>query len=266
MRQVILFMMVGLGVATGPAIGSNALPASGPSVWPSFHAIDLTHALHETVPTWPGSPVFQRETLSRIKTDGYFLNRLCLSEHFGTHVDAPRHFAVDAPDAASVKAQNLVIPAVVVDIHERVRRNPDTVLTLDDIRQWEQKWGRIPTGSMVILATGWSDRWASQTEYRNMDANGVMHFPGFSAEAVRFLIEKRGIVALGIDTLSLDPGISEDFAVHHLLAQHGRYGVENLNHPERLPPRGALVVVGLLPFRKGSGSPARVLGLVPRKD
>ena len=265
MRRVMFFIIVGLWSASGLALGANdrAMPAT--RTWPSFRVIDLTHALHEAIPVWPGSPVFRRETLTRIETDGYYLNRLCLSEHSGTHVDTPRHFAVNAPDAAGVKAQNLVVPAVVVDIHARVEHDPDTVLTLDDIHRWEQKWGRIPAGAMIVLATGWSNRWSSEKEYRNMDANGTMHFPGFSAEAVRFLIEKRGISALGIDTLSLDPGISKDFAVHHLLAGHGRYGVENLNHPERLPPRGALIVVGLLPIRKGSGSPARVFGIVPGK-
>src|SRR5260370_1276278 len=102
------------------------------------------------------------------------------------------------------------------------------------VEEWEKRHGRIPEGSIVLLRTGWSSRWPDAQKYRNQDAKGKMHFPGFSAEAAKLLIERK-VSGLGCDTLSIDHGASSDYAVHHLALGAGLYQLENLPNITHFP-------------------------------
>ena len=95
--------------------------------------------------------------------------------------------------------------------------------------------------------------------YRGADAAGTLHFPGFGADACEWLLRRRGIRSLGVDTLSIDPGNSTTFDTHLTLTGADRYGLENLANLDRIPRRGATIVVGLIPYEEGSGGQARVL-------
>ncbi len=241
--------------------GATALPQQ---VLPEYRIVDLTHRMHARIPVWPGTPSMVLEPLATFEQNGYFANRLCMAEHFGTHMDAPVHFRAGQWDPAAIPVRHLVAPAVVIDIRGKVTRNPDAVLTVRDIRRWEQRHGTIPSGSVVILYTGWAERWNDPDAYRNTDAEGTMHFPGFSGKAVQFLVKERHIVGLGIDTLSVDPGISRDFAAHHAGARANVYNLENLTNLDRLPPKGTVLIVAPLKLAGGSGTPVRVFALVPK--
>jgi kynurenine formamidase len=225
--------------------------------------VDLTQHIDANVPTYGGERDSLRyEKLAAFERDGYAAGAFRLPEHFGTHVDAPGHFIAGRETVDRIDVKRLIVPASVIDIRSRVEDNPDYRLTVADVEQWERR-GLIPQGAAVLLLTGWDKRYSDTARYRNPDANGVMHFPGYSEEAIKFLISKRKIVALGIDTLSIDYGPSKDFSGHKISHAAGLYHVENMTNLDKLPARQAVVFVGPLPIANGSGSPARVLAIAP---
>jgi kynurenine formamidase len=196
--------------------------------------------------------------------DGCFAREISLPEHFATHVDAPAHFTRGAWTVDQIPVERLVRPLVVLDVSAQVEANakPDYSINLADITAWEAIQGHLPPAAVVMARTGWDRRWNSPQSYCNMDAKGIRHFPGFSLEAAKFLIEGRGIVGLGIDTLSIDPGCSTDFPVHHYASGHGVYHIEAAANLEQVPAAGAWVVVAAAKLQGGSGGPVRVLALI----
>ena len=152
-----------------------------------------------------------------------------------------------------------MVPAVVIDIADRAATDPDTVVTIADVRAHERRYGRIDEGTAVLMYSGWGAKVGDADGYRGTDAAGVLHFPGFSTDACEWLLRRRKIQALGVDTLSIDPGNSATFATHVVLNGADRYGIENLANLHRIPARGASIFVGLIPFKQGSGGPAKVL-------
>lgn len=225
--------------------------------------IDLTHIINDKTPTFGGErDAFRYEKLADIKKDGYASGAFRLPEHFGTHIDAPGHFIVSKETIERVQARKLIAPAVVLDIRKQVAANPDYQLSAADIKEFE-KGGAIPVGAAVLLLTGWDRRYDEVEKYRNADALGVLHFPGFSEEAIQYLLRNSKIVALGIDTLSIDYGPSKNFQGHQIALGSGLYHLENLTNLDKLPGQGAVIFVGALPIEGGSGSPARVIAISP---
>ena len=149
-----------------------------------------------------------------------------------------------------------------LDVSANVSRNPDYQLSVEDIARWEQVNGQIPPGAVVIARTGWDSRWQSTKDYRNADAKGTMHFPGYSQDAAKFLVGARTVLGLGIDTLSIDYGPSKDFAVHQYTLAHSLYHLENVANLDRVPASGAMVVVAPMKLEGGSGGPVRILALL----
>jgi kynurenine formamidase len=225
--------------------------------------IELSHDLSANTPTFGGErDAFRYEKLSEVDRDGYASGAFRLPEHFGTHVDSPGHFIAGAATVDHIDVRRFIAPAIVIDVRKQARQNADYQLTVADIQAWERA-GRIPDGAAVLLLTGWDARYGDWQQYRNPDGQGVLHFPGYSQEAIKYLTANRRIVALGIDTLSIDYGPSKDFGGHKLSHAAGLYHIENLAHLDSLPARGAAIFVGALAIANGSGSPARVLAIVP---
>lgn len=223
--------------------------------------VDLTQSIHEGMAYWPGAVPFSMPRLADY-AQGYRLHSFTMSENTGTHLDAPAHFIEGGRPIDRLRLDELVLPAVVIDVTQQATAAPDYALSADDVRAWEAVHGTIPAGSLVLLHSGWGARFAEPERYVNADAAGVMHFPGYAPDAARLLLE-RDVAAIGIDTLSLDHGPSQDFATHHLMLGHGKYQIENLANLDRLPPVGATVIVGVLPVRDGTQAPARVFALLP---
>ncbi|MBI4179608.1 cyclase family protein [bacterium] len=230
----------------------------------SWTAVDLTHPLDENSPTWPGSRRFSK-TRYIDYDQGYTKMAYEMDEGLGTHVDAPAHFLKGARSISDLGLEELVTPAVVVDVTAAVEANPDYALSVDDILAWEKRNGPIPAGALVIARTGWSARWGSESAYRNADKFRIMHFPGFSKEAAEFLVTERRISGIGIDTLSLDPGVSKTFDVHRILFEADKYQIENLANLAALPETGAVVLALPLKIVDGPEAAARVIGLAPVK-
>ncbi len=224
-------------------------------------AIDLTHKMHEGMPFWPGGVPFKKHRLVDYD-QGYQLHKFEVGENTGTHVDAPSHFIKGKRAIDEIPLTDLIIPAVVIDVQEKVARNPDYELTPEDIKLWESSHGTIPADSLVILNTGWHKRFGNPEQYINMDGSSVMHFPGYHPDSAKVLIE-RNIAGVGIDTLSLDHGPSKSFAFHVEILKANKYQIENMANLDALPTKGATVVVGVLPVQAGSQAQARIIALLP---
>jgi kynurenine formamidase len=225
--------------------------------------VDLTQPIDTNTPTYDGGRAeFRYEALASMEKEGYAAGAFRMPEHFGTHVDAPGHFIKGGKTIDRIEPGRLIVRAVVIDVRKECSSNPDYELNVNDIAAWE-RGGAIPDGAAVLLLTGWDGRYGDPERYRNADATGVMHFPGYSPAAIEYLTRKRRVVALGIDTLSIDYGPSKDFRGHQIALAAGLYHMENLTNLDTLPARGAVIFVGPLPIVGGSGSPARVLAIAP---
>lgn len=255
-------LLASAGLAGSTVLGASwASPAAAETRRPTRRhgKLDLTYTLGEDFPAYtPGEEAVRRPGTT-IEEDGYYLQRWDLYEHTGTHVDAPAHFNPNGRYASELTVDELMVEAVVVDISRRAAADPDTVVTVDDLRGHERRHGRIEDGAAVLMYSGWGAKVADADVYRGTDSAGVLHFPGFGADACEWLLRRRKIRALGVDTLSIDPGNSADFATHHILNGAERYGIENLANLNRLPRTGARISVGVVPFKLGSGGPAKVL-------
>jgi kynurenine formamidase len=225
--------------------------------------LDLAYAINDRLVPWPGDKRwFEANVNASVEKDGYFTRSFWMLEHYGTHLDAPIHFPPGKMPVDQIPPRQLFGMAVVLDVRAEGASDPDYQLPTVRICEWEKRHGQIPGGAIVLLRTGWSSRWPDARSYRNEDEAGRMHFPGFSVETVERLIERK-ISGIGCDTMSVDCGASQDFAVHHLALGAGLYHLENLSDLSELPEKGASLVVAPIKLEGGSGGPVRVFALLP---
>jgi kynurenine formamidase len=225
------------------------------------NVLDLTHLLSPAFPIWPGNPPIKVTNTATVAKAGFYANKWEVVEHHGTHLDAPAHFAPKGLTAERLDAASLIVPAAVIDIRERARKNADAVVTIDDLKAWEKRHGRLPKQCGVFLNSGWDAKAGDARAFLGQDGSKVLHFPGFSKEACEFLLRERAVAGLAVDTLSLDFGASKDFAVHKLWLGAGKWGLECVANLSKLPPAGATVFVGAPKVIGASGGPTRVLAL-----
>ena len=247
--------------------GAAALTVATPGVAAAGHrhrdrdrerVRDLTHLFRAGFPMYVGDPPARR-TVFDFDPDGFYAQAWTFAEHSGTHMDAPGHFTPGGRLTPDLDPEELFAPLAVIDISGRAAADPDAEVEVRDLRAYERHHGRIPRHAAVCMYSGWESRVGDPDAYRNPGPDGTFHFPGFSLDAVEWLLERRRIRAIGVDTLSLDFGASTTFAVHSRLLGADRYGIENLANLGRVPPRGAEVMVGVIPWEEGSGGPCRVL-------
>lgn len=236
-----------------------------------YQVVDLTHAFGPRTLYWPTATArFDLDTLSRGMTPGgyfYAANAFSTPEHGGTHVDAPIHFSASGRSADQIPVEQLIAPAVVIDITRQVAQNSDYQLTAEDVLAWERANDSIPRGTIVLLRTGYSRHWPNARAYLGDDRPGDasnLHFPSFGPDAARLLVEQRGVGALGADVASIDNGPSKDFQVHQIAAAANVVGFENLTNLDQLPATGAIVIALPMKIEGGSGGPLRAVALVPR--
>ena len=251
----------GLALLAGASATVAPAPRARAAEPRSFtRVLDLTHAMGPDFPTYDGGSNLAMETIVTLAKDGYNMYRWHLVEHTGTHMDAPIHFGDGVQSAADIPVENLVVPLAVLDIRAKAMDDPDAQVTPDDLAAFEAAHGPIPDGACVAMLSGWADK-ASGPEFRNADADGVMHFPGFHVEAAHFLISERNATGIAVDTLSLDYGRSADFATHYAWLPSNRWGLEAVANLAELPPTGTTLVVGGPKIKGATGGPSRVLAL-----
>jgi kynurenine formamidase len=223
--------------------------------------LDLTHVLSPAFPIWPGNVPIKVSNVAKVAKEGFYANRWELAEHHGTHLDAPAHFAPGGVTAERLEASSLVVPAAIIDIRERARKDVDTLVTVNDLRAWEKRHGRLPANCGVFLNSGWDAKAKDAKAFLGQDRSGTLHFPGFSKEACEFLLKERDVAGLSVDTLSLDFGASKEFAAHKLWLGSGRWGLECVANLSELPPVGATVFVGGPKVLGASGGPTRAIAV-----
>lgn len=228
------------------------------------NVIDLTHNLNDRSPNWEGSEQspFQAKETGNLERDGYYSRTFTTQEHYGTHLDAPAHFAQGMWTVDEIPAERLVRPLVVLDVQSKAKGDPDYEISVQDVADWESAHGDMPSGAVVMAYTGWDSHWNKPKDFHNLTMDGLPHFPGFSLQAVEFLVKTREIVGLGIDTMSVDKGATTTYPVHQFTSKESVYHLENVANLALVPPSGATVIVAPVKLENGSGAPVRLLALV----
>ena len=261
-------------LALAPRTARADAPASAPPTLTQIYAVlhskrfvDLTHAFAPGIPHWKGFKDEKIRTLYTYEKGGFWAQEFTHPGQWGTHVDPPAHFHRGLRTVDQIPLDQLILPLVVLDVHRKVANNPDYVVTMDDVRAWEARHGRIPTGAFVALRTDWSRRWPSQGAMQNADARGVLHYPGWSRAVLQYLYERRHITASGHETTDTDPGLAvtrDDYSLESYVLGTNHFQIELLANLDQVPEAGALVMVSFPKPENGSGFPARVIAIVPR--
>ena len=231
--------------------------------------VDLTYPLDEHTVFWPNNKPFHWEKSSWGKTvQGYWYAsaEFSMSEHGGTHIDAPIHFAEGRQAVDEIPLHKLIAPAVVIDVRQAVGENRDYRLSKQDLERWESRHGLIQPGAVVLMLTGWGQGWPDRMRYLGSTTPGdpkTLHFPGFSKDAAEFLVKERQVDGIGIDTPSIDYGPSQDFIVHQIINAANCYGLENIANLDKLPTKGAILLALPIKIKGGSGGPVRIIGILP---
>ena len=261
------------GALIALAIAAAGCMPSAPPAPPLLSAtiVDLSHAFDSRTIVWPTSAPFQLTSVADgVTAAGYYYaaNDFASSEHGGTHLDAPVHFAQGQQTVDAIPLDRLVGEAFVLDVTAAAARDRDYEVTVEDVRRAEQEQGAIPSGAILLIRTGYSQRWPDAAAYLGTAARGPgavaqLHFPGLHPDAARWLLANRSIDAIGIDTASIDRGHSTGYESHRALFARNVPAFENLTGLERLPPRGATVVALPMKIGGGSGGPLRAVAFLP---
>jgi kynurenine formamidase len=243
----------------------------------ALEVVDLSHPLSERTPMIklppgvPQAPGFELNVITSYEAGSAttYWNSFSGSEHMGTHFDAPVHWISgrDGKDTSEVAGSELIGPAVVIDKVAAVDRNPDYLLTIEDVRAWEAEHGLLPEGGWLLYRTGWERYYDDPDAFVRGDETGS-HWPGVEIDCARWLAAETPIRGFGAEQVGTDAGLAYGFDPpypnHHYLLGAGKYGLGSLANLGRLPPTGSVLVVAPLRIVGGSGSPARIYALVPR--
>jgi len=253
-------------VASAAPASENSALTDALAVLKAHRFVDLTHAFAPGIPHWKGAPDERVKTLYTVDKDGFRINEYCHIGQWGTHVDPPAHFHTGLHSVDQIDLKDMLMPLVVIDVHDKVAKNPDYVLSLSDVAAWESRHGPVPKGAFVAMRTDWSKRWPDDAKLANKDPAGVFHYPGWSKEVLQLLYEKRGIAASGLETTDTDPGAAttnDDYSLESYVLGLNHYQIELLANLDQVPEAGAVVWVTFPKVLDGSGFPARVIAVVP---
>ena len=276
-RQLVLVLAVLTGCARAEDEAAQSLSETSRPSTKAFidtvskgQLVDLTHPFDEQTIYWPTESGFILEQGNNGITDkGYYYaaNRFRAAEHGGTHIDAPIHFHDERHTVDQIELGRLVGEAVVVDVSAKCAADPDYQISVADLRSWEEQHGRQLVDVIVLLRTGWSERWPDRKSYLGTDSRGPeavaeLHFPGLAPPAAQWLVDHRAPNAVGIDTASIDHGQSTHFESHVTLCKHNVPAFENVANLDELPAEGVLVMALPMKIAGGSGGPLRIAALI----
>lgn len=236
----------------------------------SEEIIDLTHSFSDESLYWVTAKEFELEQVAKGETEhGYFYsaNNFSTAEHGGTHIDAPIHFAKNAQTLDEIPLENLIGNGIKIDISEKAIKDPDYLISVEDLKNWEKIHGRIPDRSIILFQTGFGQFYPNAQKYlgtknRGTEAIKELHFPGLSHEAAEWLIQNRNFKAIGIDTASIDYGRSREFKTHVALMSRNIPAFENVANLDKLPPSGFKIIALPIKIKGGSGGPLRIIAIL----
>ena len=186
--------------------------------------------------------------------------------HMGTHMDSPSHFSPGGLNIDQIEISKLISPAAVISIEDRASQDPDALVTVEDLENWERVTDQSLNGTIVLFNTGYGKKWLNRAEFLGTEENDItkLRFPGISREAAQWLVDNREINGIGMDTMSFDRGISTDYPAHNILLGRGIFGLENVANMDKIPIYGATLHVMPMKIRYASGSPTRVIATFPK--
>jgi kynurenine formamidase len=229
--------------------------------------VDLTHTLDEHFPFIPVEGItfpFRLSPIATLEKNHVAANAWHIHEHLGTQIDAPSHFVAGARSLDQMRLDELLAPLIVLDVRAQASLDPDYAVSVPHLQAWERLYGRIPAHAVVAMDSGWALKVSDPAGYLGRTTAGRLHFPGFSAAAIEFLVQERDVWGVGVDTISFEPSRDETFAAHRALLSADRLALEALAQLEQVPPRGATVFIGAPKVRGATGGPTRVVALYPR--
>lgn len=236
-----------------------------------LNIVDLTYAFNDESVYWPTATKFQLERVAHGYNDRgawYASNDFRASEHGGTHLDAPIHFAEGRQASEEIPVERFFGPARVIDVEPQCRENADYLVGAEDVLRHEKEHGRIEPGTIVLVRTGFGSRYPELKSYLGSDLRGELgdlHFPGLGTDAAKLLVTRR-VDMVGLDTASLDHGQSAHFGAHRVLAEANIPGLENVANLEKLPARGAFLIALPMKIEGGTGGPCRIVAVLPRES
>lgn len=228
--------------------------------------VDLTHSFGPPIPHWKGFPEESVKVIYTIPHDGFTTQLFTHVGQWGTHVDPPAHFHEGLKTVDQIDPREFLLRLVVLDVHTQVERNPDYVVTMDDVNAWEKRHGKVPVGAFIALRTDWSKRWPNPAAMQNRDAMSVTHYPGWSKAVLTYLYEKRLATATGHETTDTDPGIpasKDDSSLESYVLGTNHFQIELLANLDQVPEAGSLIMISFPKPDKGTGFPARAVAIVP---
>jgi kynurenine formamidase len=239
---------------------------------PAYKWVNLMHVLSPETPHWFGFEPLQGELLFDYlegtpddKMAPMRCHQWSVASQYGTHTDAPIHFHADGRDLSEITEKELMMPLVVIDKSKECAENPDFILTIDDIKAWEEEYGRIPEGAFVAFRSDWYKK----ADLENKDENGQPHYPGWDVEAIKWLVEERNIASIGHEPADTDPATvttKEDaypYPGEQYILAVDRYQIEVMAHLDEVPPVGSMILVGFPKLKDGTGYPTRVYAICP---
>jgi kynurenine formamidase len=231
--------------------------------------VDMTYPFSAETLHWPTAKPFRLETVNEGRTpQGYWYSSYNYggSEHVGTHLDAPFHFAEGKWTTEKIPLTQTIGPGVIIDVQRQAEADRDYLLRVEDLLAWEKRYGRMPKGAILLMHSGWGKYWGDRKRYFGTEAPGDtdnLHFPGVSKQAAEFLVKQRGVKAVGLDTPSIDHGPSRDFVAHQIFGAANVPIFENVAALDRLPPKGATIFALPMKIKGGSGAPLRIFAILP---
>lgn len=272
MKRLVLLGALALTVSCTVEAPQAPPPERTVTAFPIGTIVDLSHPYEDRSVFWPTAEPFRLKKEAEGMTPQsyyYAANRFSMSEHGGTHIDAPIHFAEGKNTVDRIPLDQLTGAAAVVDVAGKCESNADYQITTADLEEWERAHGTIPSGSLILFRTGFSRFWPDAAKYlgtaeRGEQAVPKLHFPGLHPDAARWLVANRAPKAVGIDTASIDYGQSKLFETHRVLMERNIPAFENLTNLDRLPATGAFLVALPMKIGGGSGGPLRAIAILPR--
>lgn len=264
--------LVALAVSVALVEKKGKAAKAADSLWPlcdelkAGRFVDLTHAFSTDIPHWKGFPPMKVRDLYTYAKDSFGRRSSRTSANGARTWTLPRTSTKEAETVDQILPEEMLLPLVVINVHQEAAKNPDYVLTVQDVHRWEATYGPIPRGAFVAMRTDWSKRWPDNDAMQNRDARAIAHYPGWGLAVLRFLYTDRGITASGHETTDTDPGTSTSKDIYecetYVLSQN-HYQIELLANLDRVPEKGAIVVCSFPKPQNGSGFPARVFAIAP---
>jgi len=243
------------------------------SLWELFETkikprkfVDLTHAFAPGIPRWPGFPSEERKVIYTYEKDGFIAEIFSHVGQYGTHCDPPGHFHKGLRMLDEIPVKEMMMPLVVIDCSQKVLKNPDYELVLEDLKTWETRHGRIPQGAFAAMRTDWYKRFSDINAFYNKDAKGQAHYPGWTIPALKFLFDERGVTAIGHEPIDSDAAIAqvgEFFSCESYVLKSNHFQIELIANLDKVPEAGALLVCTWPKPKAGSGFPARLFAILP---